>query len=86
MSYLCGFFGPQSHIDKSKITWKNLKLLYKPLFSCRASKKSQKYNEFNVIRTFPWVFIDILKKFALFNAFEKMLQNLTFWTLLEFKI
>ena len=32
------------------------------------------------MRTFLWVFINILKKIDSFQAFEKMLKNLTFWT------
>ena len=36
--------------------------------------KIVKYSEFNVIRTFPWVFMNILKKIALFGA---LLQNFT---------
>ncbi len=32
------------------------------------------------MRTFLWVFMNILKKIDLFRGFEKMLKNLTFWT------
>jgi hypothetical protein len=32
------------------------------------------------MRTFLWVFMNILKKIDFFRAFEKMLKNLTFWT------